>query len=245
MQKSLAMRDSIFVDWIKKGLLAPGKSKGGLAKALGIHPSQISRLLTGHRQLKAEEVPLVARYLGVPPPSHEDAPFDVDLPFEESPASKISDSAPAGIPVSGAVAAGHWLELDAVVDESRFSPLPIGPSREFSPRAQYGLVVRGTSINRIATPGDILLCVDCAETGLEPDQGDLVIVQRLRVQEAQRELTAKRIRRRGNRIELHPDSDDPTWQKPIVLNRSKATEGEEIAIKAVVFAVYRPISSSQ
>jgi phage repressor protein C with HTH and peptisase S24 domain len=53
------------IDRIKTALLKPGKSKGGLASALGIHQSQITHLLKGGRKLKAEEVPLIAEYLGL------------------------------------------------------------------------------------------------------------------------------------------------------------------------------------
>jgi len=51
---------------IKAALLQPGKSKGGLAKAMNVHQAQISRLLKGERALKAEEIPLIAKYLELP-----------------------------------------------------------------------------------------------------------------------------------------------------------------------------------
>lgn len=62
------MKRNAYRDWIRTGLLAQGKSKGGLAKALDVHQSQVTRLLDGSRQLKAEEVPIVARYLEAIPP---------------------------------------------------------------------------------------------------------------------------------------------------------------------------------
>lgn len=51
------------VDWIRDGLAKPGKTQRGLAAALGVDPSAISRLLAGSRQLRAAELPLVAFYL--------------------------------------------------------------------------------------------------------------------------------------------------------------------------------------
>ena len=50
-------------DWIRDGLAKPGKTQRGLANALGLDPSAVSRLLTGGRQLRAAEIPMVAAYL--------------------------------------------------------------------------------------------------------------------------------------------------------------------------------------
>lgn len=76
VQNSPLMAGISYRDWISTGLLKPGKSKGGLAKVLGVHQSQVTRLLDGERQLKAEEVPLVARYLKSSPPGLEGFPED-------------------------------------------------------------------------------------------------------------------------------------------------------------------------
>lgn len=48
---------------IRSGLEKPGKSKRGLAAALGRQPSMVTALLRGERQLKASEIPVVERYL--------------------------------------------------------------------------------------------------------------------------------------------------------------------------------------
>lgn len=57
------------LSWIVKGLEKPGKTRRGIAKALGgIDPSQVTRLLKGERRLLAEEVPKIAAYLEETPP---------------------------------------------------------------------------------------------------------------------------------------------------------------------------------
>lgn len=56
------------LDWIRDGLEKPGKTQRGLASALGVDPSAISRLLAGTRQLRAAELPVVAAYLDSPIP---------------------------------------------------------------------------------------------------------------------------------------------------------------------------------
>lgn len=48
---------------IEKALKKPGKSKSGLAEAMGRQPPAVTSLLAGERLLKAHEIPLVAEYL--------------------------------------------------------------------------------------------------------------------------------------------------------------------------------------
>ncbi len=50
------------VDEIKESLSLPGKSRGGLAAALEVDVSQISRLLNGKRHLKVHEVEIIRNY---------------------------------------------------------------------------------------------------------------------------------------------------------------------------------------
>ena len=44
----------------------PNKSKAGLAKALGLEPPAISKILKGNRQIKAHEYVTMRRYFGLP-----------------------------------------------------------------------------------------------------------------------------------------------------------------------------------
>jgi transcriptional regulator with XRE-family HTH domain len=56
------------VEWIRDGLKRTRKTRSGLAKALGRSPSAVTDLLNGSRRLRAEEIAVVAEYLGVEPP---------------------------------------------------------------------------------------------------------------------------------------------------------------------------------
>jgi len=56
------------IDWIRQGLRDTRKTRSGLAKALGRSPSAVTDLLNGTRRLRAEEIPVIAEYLGVEPP---------------------------------------------------------------------------------------------------------------------------------------------------------------------------------
>lgn len=156
------------------------------------------------------------------------------------PAARTIDA----IPTKGEVAAGRWLDLDGEVDASDFEQHPVAPDLRYPIEAQYGLIVRGTSINRIAQAGDVLICVDFAIAGLEPVDDDLVIVERRRPQLGQKEVTAKRISRNGSIITLSPDSMDGRW-KPIELDTANPPEDEEIAVVALVLAVWHPLKKSR
>jgi repressor LexA len=48
---------------ILRGLEKPGKTKGGLAKAMGVRPGAVSELFSGIRLVKASEIPLIVEYL--------------------------------------------------------------------------------------------------------------------------------------------------------------------------------------
>ena len=56
------------VDWIRAALEETGKTRSGLARALGRSPSAVTDLLNGRRRLRADEIAIAAAYLGVEPP---------------------------------------------------------------------------------------------------------------------------------------------------------------------------------
>jgi repressor LexA len=96
---------------IERGLEKPGKTKGGLAKAMGVRPGAVSELFSGIRLVKASEIPLIVEYLeldavpimgrigagAVIEPEHEQVPpeglGEIHLPFpiaEETIAFEVS-----------------------------------------------------------------------------------------------------------------------------------------------------------
>ena len=84
---------------IERGLEKPGKTKGGLAKAMGVRPGAVSELFSGIRLIKASEIALIVDYLelnsvpimgrvgagAVIEPEHEQVPpeglGEIELPF--------------------------------------------------------------------------------------------------------------------------------------------------------------------
>lgn len=147
----------------------------------------------------------------------------------------------AAIPITGEVAAGQWLDLDVEMDPRDFEQFPIAADPAYPYEAQYGLIVRGNSMNRVFTSGEVLHCLDVWKASVEPEEDDIVIVERIRAQASQREVTAKRITKRGKLIVLSPDSTEAKW-KPIEFNPKDGHDGdEEVRVVAVVLATYRPI----
>jgi repressor LexA len=61
------------IEDIRRGLEKPGKSKSGLARALGRQPSAVTALLKGERELKAREIAIVAEYLELDVPQPGEA----------------------------------------------------------------------------------------------------------------------------------------------------------------------------
>ena len=95
------------LDWIRNGLTRPGKTQRGLATALGVDPSAISRLLAGTRQLRAAELPVVAAYLESQIPSG----FSPDItrePGRSAAAVPVRASGPGtrDLPVMGTAVGG-------------------------------------------------------------------------------------------------------------------------------------------
>jgi len=99
------------VGLIERGLQKPGKTKGGLAKAMGVRPGAVSEILSGLRLIKASEIADIVDYLelnsvpimgrvgagAVIEPEHEQVPpeglGEIELPFpisEETIAFEVS-----------------------------------------------------------------------------------------------------------------------------------------------------------
>lgn len=140
--------------------------------------------------------------------------------------------------IVGKVAAGTWRDTE-IEDEGEQDggEIPIAPG--FPIEAQYGLEVDGPSINRIALPGDILVCVDIRKIRHRPKPGELVIAQRRRGGGALVETTAKRLHMNDDgSLELRPESTHPSHQKAVPLGTDDGDETVEVEIIGLVqFAI--------
>lgn len=74
-------------DWFRKQLVRVGKSQNALGAHLGIAGSQSSRLFSGARKMKFDEVPKIARFLGV---TVEEVLIHAGLPVNERTAKPMT-----------------------------------------------------------------------------------------------------------------------------------------------------------
>ena len=235
-----------FVDRIKERLEATGKSVRKASLDAGLSETALKDLLANEKQSpKLETLEKLAVSLGADPAW---LAFGADEIIKAQEAT--ANLPPASLPVVGEVAAGRWIEIDDHVDEPDLDPVPVQPDTRWPAKDQYGLVVRGTSINRVALDGDILACVNAIAARYRPREDDLVIAEMRRHAGHLRQRTAKRYMRQGTNIELWPDSDDPRWQTPIIIPMGNSpldyhTEDEDgridVTIVALVTWVHRPI----
>jgi transcriptional regulator with XRE-family HTH domain len=61
------MKDPNYADWLRAQFTVhPDKNKAELARALGLEPPAISKILSGMRQIKAHEYLMMRRFFGLP-----------------------------------------------------------------------------------------------------------------------------------------------------------------------------------
>jgi hypothetical protein len=219
----------MLIDWIKAGLEKPGKTKAGLAKALGVHPSAVTRMLKHDgpetRRIQASELSAISEYLGEPIPELG-LTYLRPMEYDQFP-----------ILIHGIISPGVWRESAAsqltVIREHSYFP----PDPRFDVGHQFDMIVEGTSINRFARHGSLLRCVDIAKAGIVPEPDDYVIVERSRA--GMIETSAKKYHPTSAGLELLPDSDDPRWQEPLAVAPADLERGD-IKITAVVIYAYAP-----
>ncbi len=170
--------------------------------------------------------------------------FDID----DRPAS--SPAKDGGLRVEGEVRAGSWLDVDLDVDGrvkdlDHFPSVPVNRDTRYPADSQFGLIVRGTSINRHAVEGDILACVEMFALNREIVNDELVVVERTRNAGHQLERTAKFYEKHPDHYKLWPCSTDKKYQEPLIVPASVGLgeaddKGEVISVRALVLWIHRP-----
>ncbi|MBI3678031.1 MAG: helix-turn-helix transcriptional regulator [Proteobacteria bacterium] len=130
--------------WIKNRLKElPEKSQTGLARALGLHPSAVTRMLNDTRQIKASEIPKITAYFGT-----QDSPT-LHQASEPARAYRSGDS----IPVFGTAEGGG----DGVV-EWNGEVIELVPRPPFlaDVKDAYALYVVGESMVPRYNPGELI-----------------------------------------------------------------------------------------
>lgn len=148
---------------------------------------------------------------------------------------------PEPIPLIGIAEAGAWRSaspLPADVQES------VSPSRSRNYRTfrHFALRVQGDSMNASRPPigdGQIILCVDMADAGLEIADGRVYVVRRTRDGGQTYEMTVKRAFVFRDRVELRPESTNPA-HRAITVRRGMDEDFDGTRVEAIglVYATY-------
>lgn len=219
------MLEDPYKKWVIENLGKPGKSQTGLAKALGLHPSAINKVVSGKRQLKSHEVAGAAAYFGESAPGGEE----------------VRPSAATWVVARkvGKVAAGLFREVDEF-DQSEPEEITVPRDENFPNARQLTFEVEGDSMDalrpRPILPGDTIVCTayeDIAHKVVLRD-GMVVVVQRTRDAGMMREWSVKQIEIYEDRTEFHPRSTNPK-HKPIVVQRQfDADDGVAVEVIGIV-----------
>lgn len=130
------------IEWIKQALKeSPGKTQAGIAKALNLDRSSVSRLIKGERRLKYNEAQLIADYLQTDLPlGLSEDPADFEHNKELSASVDIADVRSQG--------GGYWaIDRNSIVgsrprnDVLDGAPLAFGlfvPDNVMAPRFKIG-----------------------------------------------------------------------------------------------------------
>jgi SOS-response transcriptional repressor LexA len=152
------------------------------------------------------------------------------------------------IAVAGFAEAGAFRVMPEVWHEFEHDLPRIGaPKSPSFPKAKhFALEVRGDSMNATKpTPilsGMMVLCVDIIDADIPIESGQIYAVRRTRDAGQTWEITVKRARVFRDRIELHPESTNPTHQPFIIRNHEDAADHHTIEAFGLVYAVYASLS---
>lgn len=218
--------------WIERGLSKPGKSKKGLAQALGRFPSAVTKLVKGERSIKAHEIAAIADYLDEAPPA---IPGLGPQRAAEVEAVKEGNLFP--VTVAGPVQAGAFLpidEYDQSSPETFFEPA----DPDFPRARRTAFDVIGDSMNRLSPipilPGSRLIAVNYEDIGIPLRDRMVVVIQQEREAGFLREWSVKQVELQDDVIIFHPRSSNPRY-KPIIVPRDlQADDGKTVTVLALV-----------
>jgi len=219
-------------DWIEERLeeLRPrGKTKAGLADAMGLPATRISAIIKGERKLDAPQILGLAQYLEI---SETEALVRLS-------GGPIRPAELSSVLVIGAVQAGAWREAIEWDEEERFQILS-RPMARYAHVPQFGLEVIGPSMNIPYPEGSVVICVSLIHLGRDPQPGEHVVCSRTSDQGI--EATIKELRKdEAGAYWLWPMSTHPSFQQPWKLPTvDEHADSDHIRITALVIGAVKP-----
>lgn len=206
--------------WLKEGLEKPGKTQTGLSEALNVDQSAVSRMLSGKRQIRAEELPRISKYL------------EINVPVVSGTTSNIIPT--EQINVIGIAASGIWLERHA--GQSRVTKTI--PVMRLHNQDEYALLVEGPSSDALVPTGSFAICTPIKLITRKIRNDDLVHV--VRCKNDMNEWTIRLVSMVNGQTHLTAHSKDPEIIEELVLERPD--EGEKIKLMGLVTGIYTALN---
>lgn len=208
------------------------ESASDAARALGVSVSTYSAHENGQNGLKVKFAEKYARKFKV---------GQSWLLTGEEGASSNNTQQIGMVPVVGKVSAGVPLNVETVEQEwlEMYDKPTVPSASQYPSEWQYSFEVEGDSLNKIAPPGSMLICLDIVASGYSVQENDLVVVEHTMYDGQAIERTAKRIRRTSSGYDLWPESTNPKFSEPVAINGSEETETYTIKAK-VLWILTRP-----
>lgn len=156
------------LEWIKEGLLKPGKTQRGIAQAIGIDTTGVNRMLKGKRAIKAHELPKIRAYLEIPDPygskpeaennrAVDNSQRIVATPNQSGLVSRVEMpvnlSGPKDLPILGYVKAG---EVGLYFDNGQKRGFAVRPESLIGVEDAYAVYVRDDSMSPALEHGYLL-----------------------------------------------------------------------------------------
>ena len=202
---------------------------------------------------KADKLVALANVLEVPPAYLLQAIEGASARAVMAPALELQS-----IFVKGEVQAGVWREA-LEWHPSDWVSISAPVDNRFQGVERFGLLVRGSSMNRLYPDGTVVIVVQFHAIGRMPQKGERVVVLRRNPTTFEFEATLKEYDRdaRGRHV-LWPRSDDPDHQVPFVIGPDLAAgsegdvlpsilvggrlegPGDEVRVHSLVVGSYRP-----
>lgn len=214
---------SLFGDRLRTAREAAGLSQSELARLVGVTPQAIQAIEAGKVRTTRQLNDIAAAVKRSPEWLSGNESTRLAKPLVVNHAT-----------VKGIVAAGLWQEDEAQIGDE--TPVPSVPDPRYARLPQIAFRVIGTSMNRRVGDGEYVICLDYEESPMALREGDIVVAERRRAGEIER--TVKRVRITRGSVELWPDSDDPSHQKPLKLTSRE--EDTEVRVAGLVIGYYRP-----
>lgn len=212
-----------------------------LAARIGMSEAQLSRIETGKREPRVEELIKLAHELGVSPSIFFDDTNGSGLALQNGSDSETLQKYPSisGVPVMGEACSKRWVENDGVGSFASFADVPAAPGR-FDPRSQFAFKISGEAMSaRDIHHDDYVICVPYFEHREHVSQGDLVVIERSR--QGLVEVSCREAVPVGDRVEFH---SRPLGQSegPVVAGRDLVeNDGAPIKIIGLVIGKFKPL----